>query len=456
VIAVVVALLLLASPSLVIASAGGRADAGRASSSRGGPVARAASNGVAESTLLLAEDLLKATRGNTHILESLKANALSVAVGGGVVEGVVTAGLGWLLDQYGLGGGIEDQIAGIQTQLNEIQNTLNKVYEATKQLRTDLADSDFANLAAQATPIVSNVDTGMKQLHSIAQRPVDDPEKKELTEHLLTFIQNHLLDGPQEELDHRLRGLAGADGLITTAYKDALAHHRLWTLKTSLEVRAIVAYYETAETRLLMLRVEWMHAHHRSAAYIEGQINDVERMITEQKTLLKSDPGPAVIADTQTDLEWFGPGLSKEVTFHDAQKIAADVGSTGLWTVPKVSEGPLGTHVITGFEQFEVGKGWRLPQAAEVTNLIAGWSDPSGNWVNWLHGETDGQWTGAPHGVWTANTTPEALGIVYALAVDTNGQLALNQITSGTSLEGVGTPMPRSPFLVRTQPHHYW
>lgn len=59
----------------------------------------------------------------------------------------------------------------------------------------------------------------------------------------------------------RISGTVGADGLIAAAYKVALAHHRFWTRLTSLQVRNVVAQYQAAETGLLTLRVEYMHAH---------------------------------------------------------------------------------------------------------------------------------------------------------------------------------------------------
>jgi hypothetical protein len=390
----------------------------------------------------------KVLDGNQFMLKSLKAGARSFGklAAGGLAQGLVVQGLGWVLQQWGIGSGIEDQIAEIGHKLNEIQTSLNVIEASTTRLRAELAGSTFANLVSQAAPIVAHVNTGMKDLDFIAHLPANDPTKRKLTEHLLTFIHKDLLFGKQLELADRIGGTAGAHGVIGAAYHVALTHDRLWTLHTSQQVREVVAYYQAAEVRLLMLRVQYMHAHPDtySGHYIEAETDSVEQMIHRQTAELMPQPGPEVVADTHTHLEWLTSGLAYAATFDKAQRFATDVGSTGLFPVPRYKQGPGGFKIIAGLDYFEVGKGWRLPHGPEVTQLIKGWSDPSGSWLRWLRREAPGLGgvvADAPHGVWTS-------GIIAGkpIAVDTEGKI----------VPSLQFDMQRSPFLVRTQPTRYW
>lgn len=443
VIAVVVALVLLAVPSLAVASASGRAGGAQATTAVVNRVDPNDPDGIWNGTMAEwhAFNLEQATGQRKKLIRGLARNAAKI-VGPGLVEGLAFAAIGWVLDQWGSGGGgIDDQIAEIRTQLNEIQDTLNRIEAGTTQLRKDLADSHFANLVHQALGIVASVDTDTSELDAIAHMSADNVTKADRTRLLLGRIDRDLMGGAQKELADRISGTVGADGLIAAAYKEALAHHRLWTLKISLQVREVVAFYQTAEVRLLMLRVEFMHAHRYTAPEIETAISQVEGYLHKQDSELKPLPGADVIADTHSDLEWLS-SLDYQSTFHQAQTFAANLGSTGLFPVPKYEFGAFGFPRFVGFEYFDVGKGWRLPHWPEVQNFIAGWSDPSGSWLDWLHRETGGMTSLARNGVWTST-----LAGPHAIAVEASGSPFLDRYFP---------PAVRSLFLVKTRPHNYW
>lgn len=447
---VVVAILLLASPSPVGAPVARAADPPIPTLIPTDPIELGRSFFPSPTALETAQLLDKQNR---FFLDSIKANALSYKlIGAQIVGGVLLqAGLSWVLNQWGLGDGVADQIAAIGQKLDEIQNTLNQIQAATEQLRAELANSHFANLVSQATTIVSEVNTDTKELDAIAHLPSGDlTRRNERTHLLLRLIEQHLLS-KQQELADRISGTVGADGLIAAAYKVALANHRLWTLQTSAQVRAVAAYYEAAETRLLLLRIEYMHAHPKAFTDtdIQAAISEVDGYLKKQDGQLKPEPGAGVIADTRTDREWFWPPLDYVGNFAAASTLATDVGASGLYPVPTfgtVNYLGISIPTITGFVNHDVGKGWRLPSYHEVLNFIAGWSDPSGSWVHWLHRETGGliSTSAAPHGVW-ADLVIAGMRVVFG--IDTSGAvLALHQ-----------DPLTnRSPFLVRTRTHTYW
>ena len=131
-------------------------------------------------------DIHDMTQANFFRLKNMELNSrtfkpfttsklLKATVGGALVEVVLQAGIGWVLDQYGLNSGIEDQIAAIGTQLNGIQNSLNKIDAVTTQLRTELVNSTYETQVREAATIVAHVDTAMKDLDFVAHLPADRP-----------------------------------------------------------------------------------------------------------------------------------------------------------------------------------------------------------------------------------------------------------------------------------------
>ena len=438
VVAVVVALLLLAAPSQVMAEGG----------LPFGPGDRLSPTNLEHLVVVSGynrDQVIASVKENALTYKGIQTKLLKVTVGGALVEVLVQAGIGWVLDQYGLNSGIEAQIAAIQTQLNQIQDSLNKLQATTDQLRTDLADAHFSNLVNQASTLVAHVHGAVKELDSIAHLPAADRTKRKArTQLLLTSIHTHLFLGAQKDLADRISGTAGADGLIAAAYKAELARHRLWTLRNSLQVRAVAAYYQGVEADLLMLRIEYMHARGYTATDINDAISQVDGSLQKQNSELKPDPGPDVIANPrQNHLEWLSPTLSLSSNVAQAPEFASEVGSTGLYPVLRRGTDPFDFPTV---ELVNVGKGWRLSNYGEFLDFIAGWSDPSGSWVNWVHRETQGL-TGAswaPGGVWTE---------VFAFGF----RAAYGVTTSGAVLNPHQDPFThRSPFLVRTRTHNYW
>lgn len=153
-----------------------------------------------------------------------------------------------------------------------------------------------------------------------------------------------------------------------------------------------------------------------------------------------------MIADTRTDKEWFWGGLRYEADFHHAETFAADVGSTGLFPVPTYTCCVFGIPYASGFVHADVGKGWRLPHPTEVLNLIAGWSDPSGSWLNWLSREIGATVT-ARYGAWSlvrlSNST-----IPFVYGITPSGEEAPSLFSNPRILRG--------PLLVRSRTHNYW
>ncbi len=358
------------------------------------------------------------------VVQALALGVVSELLNGALDE-AKSQGFGWLLDQIGLGDKTAAELAGIREQLRVIEAQLSEILAATVQLRAEMAQGTFSGLVAQATPIVARVDKGIDDLAAVANVAADDPARTGLAKETLRYIGDKLMGGEQEELAKRLTGEVGADGLIVAAYKVAKTTAPCcWTDLRSARVRAVFRYYEWAESRLLLLRVEYMHAHPDKfpRSYVADQIRKVETEIRAQQAMLRPSPGEFIIADTRTDLEW-------------------------NWYFLPVKYSPsLARHAV----EINVHGRWRMPEPHEVQNLIKGWS--GADWGHWLDREAGGQ-IGALQGfdgVWTTHTycyrggrvTPECT----TWAIVGNGTYV--QLTDKNHTNGL--------LMVRKRTQDYW
>ena len=298
-------------------------------------------------------------------------------------------GFGWVLGQFGLGDGLENDIAGIRDQLREIQNRLNEILAATTQIRADLAESTYSGLVAQTTPITARIDTGLNDLKTVADMAKGDPTKAAFTRATLAYIKQKLMGGEQTELAKRITGEAGADGLIVAASKVAKTASPYWTALTSQRVRQVFDYYQQQEARLLLLRVEYMHANPRtySGDTIAADIKQVENELNTQDGLLKPSPPANTVADTRDNLLWDYQYIGEKFTIQEARFFGGGGGCTTCW---------------------------RPASEDTIRKFVQGWS--GANWAEWLNRQVDGQITQLSGvnftGVWTyAVCFPPATGI---------------------------------------------
>ena len=283
--------------------------------------------------------------------------------------------MGRLLEQFGLGDKPESDFVGVRNQLGEIQSRLAKLETGVTQLRAEVAQSTYSVLVAETTPITSAIDEGMDDLNTIAQMPADDPDKAAVTRLTLKFIKRNLIEKPaQTELSKRITGEVGADSLIKAFSKAAKTRSPCcWTPLTSRQVQEVFDYYQSEESRLLLLRVEYWHVYPNDYPkhYVAGQIKTVEEQVGTpegnggpaaagtQEALLKPAICCDILADTRTNLEWGYHDLPHRLSAREAED----------WV-----------------RKYQFA-GWRLPTVGEIRELIQGypgWRGPNYSYVYWL------------------------------------------------------------------------
>ena len=275
---------------------------------------------------------------------------------------------GGLLAGFGLGS--EADNAEVLKKLEQIENRLSAIETATQQLRGELAHGSFSGLVSQATPIIASINEGMGQLSFIASMRANDPTKQPLAERTLSFIHDHLLY-KQQELCLRISGEVGSDGLIKAASKAAKANTRYWTERTSQTVREAFDYYQDAEARLLLLRVEYFNAHPDAYShdYVRTQIEWVEKILKDQEQELKPSPPPETIADTTTNLDWWWT-----VAFSPAPYQLVRGRGVSLDAMGQNSQGQLELRPVYEY---------RLPTGRELGRLLDK-APAKTNWAEWL------------------------------------------------------------------------
>jgi hypothetical protein len=198
-----------------------------------------------------------------------------------------------------------------------------------------------------------------------------------------------------EALASRISGSAGAHGLVAAAYKVEKERTTLWTASNSWTVRAVYGYYQDTEARLLLLRVEYMHAHPKlySGHYIATQIEKVRATLQEQRSLRKSLPMPNTFADTRTNFDWYLPWIVKTFPRYGGARASVDVGP-----------------------------GWLHPYAKELEDLVKGHEV---GWVHWINRETGGELTVPANfaGVWIVPPVPSSNTGSWSNCFSANGQV---------------------------------
>lgn len=308
--------------------------------------------------------------------------AIVVELAKGALNKAGSAGFGWVLDQFGLGDGLEGEIGGIRDRLGEIQNHLTALETAVTQLRAEVAQSEYSDLVAQTSPITADIDHAWRRLDQIARMTNSDStatQKANFTRETQTFIHSKLMGSEQEQLAKRISGEVGGDGLIKAFSKATKTRSGCcWTDRTSEDVRKVFDYYQLQEARLLTMRVEYMHTHldTYSEAIIKKDIETVKQDLeTQEKDLLKpsapccvsqnpfvqraiKDSPSALIADPRTNLIWNTAYLGVKILSWQAPYIEKAVRERG---------------------------GWRLATVAEVQQFIRGWQESKdANWEVWL------------------------------------------------------------------------
>lgn len=211
--------------------------------------------------------------------ENLKSigSAIAMELAKGAASYVGGELMGWALAETGL---FED---ATQSQINEMKQTLKQMSLQLDQLDNELRDignrlehqiiySEYNTRASLMADLISDIFSLKRDLVNFAENPPTDKEDLEkLRNQIKDNIKNKLL-GKEYLISNILAGTGTEEPLLKTWSKVVKGNHRFLSNQDSLDVLAMYEYYETIQTWLLELQVEYYHLEYKKA---ENQINSL-------------------------------------------------------------------------------------------------------------------------------------------------------------------------------------
>jgi hypothetical protein len=231
----------------------------------------------------------------------------------GVFGAAANQGFGWMLGEAGLA---NDDRAWLRAELARINARLAALEVSVDELKQATAQSHYNDLVAHAAPILGDIDSGEAELHYIATLASDNPSRAAHRRRVLHFIGSTLLEGRQQTLHKLLFPSApGARGILEAASDVERLRYRLWSDRSTRQVRHVYDYFALYAAVLTVLRTEYWHAHpdefdtnyvgHVLAALAAQEQGDRDQF------RLKGRPGEHAFVDLTTRYAWHFVGLAK-------------------------------------------------------------------------------------------------------------------------------------------------
>ncbi len=283
---------------------------------------------------------------------------------------------GWLLAQFGLGDGIDSDLAQIQQQLQQIGQDLTEIKSELSTVAAAVVQGTYSQLAADAAPILGAVDYAEGQLSLLANLPTgahpadfsgscttvpQDDERAIIACGLVQYVQAHLVG--QDAILNKLlvQPAPGADSILVAASKAVRAGTTTFYDSTeSDEVASVQSYYSVYEAELLNLLVEYDHTL-GAAGTDEAQLA-VQQMsapatgyAAQQAAVMKPAFPAGQVLDLRTNLVW--------------QQAVLATGPAYSYDTPSFN----GAAGVTA--------PWSLPSGGQVDGLISGWTGSPETWL---------------------------------------------------------------------------
>jgi hypothetical protein len=282
--------------------------------------------------------------------------SLASSLGAGAASYVGGAAAGWLLAQFGLGDGLGPDLAQIQQQLQQIADDLTTIKSQLNQVAAAVVQGTYSQLAADAAPILGEIDYAEGQLSLLANLPPgahpadfsggcadppSDDERAIVTCNLIQYIRTNLV-GQDAVLNKVLvQPAPGADSILVAASKAVrAATTTFFDPDTSAEVESVQSYYSAYEADLLDLLVEYDHTL-GSAGADEAQLQ-VQQMAAagtgyaaQQQAVMKPPVLPNEVIDLRSGLVWQQQALGIGPAYaYDAPSCNGDAGIPSPWSLP--------------------------------------------------------------------------------------------------------------------------
>jgi hypothetical protein len=333
-------------------------------------------------------------------------SSLASTLGDQAVSYASGAAAGWLLDQFGLGDGIGSDLAEIQQQLQQLADDLTTIKSQLNQVAAAVVQGSYSQLAADAAPILGQIDYAEGQLSLLANlppgahpadfsggcaNPPADDERAIIACDLVQYVRTNLV-GQDAVLNKLLvQPAPGADSILVAASKAVRANTAtFFDSDTSAEVESVQSYYSAYEAELLDLLVEYDHT--------LGSADGDEAQLAVQQM---AAPGTGYAAQQQAQMK---PPVPTSQTI--------DLRTNLVWQQQALAIGPGYAYDAPSFNgDAGIPAPWSLPSSAQLDALLSGWSTSPEAWLTTSAGMSftaatatlGGDFGGDACGIWTTD-----------------------------------------------------
>ncbi|WP_354699132.1 hypothetical protein DSM112329_04839 [Paraconexibacter sp. AEG42_29] len=289
-------------------------------------------------------------------LAPLAVSALSF-IGSNLASGVISKvggdAFGAVLSQVGFADPAAQQLAELKAvgvKLDRIEASVDKLHDEVLRTSVSLHNARLNAVRHSASELVGRVMHAVDLLQDLANGKYTDPTlRAEKRQELLNLIETKLKD-EQNFLNHVIYSPQGNDDIVHMAYRAERVGNRFFTSDDGRAAGRIFDYYQTANSLLLMLRVEY--------EYSSVKADSTDGYKAEKRAAVKS------LIDKQYTAR--APGYAKLPFLLGGDYEIVDTKTGIVWEAPRP-----GIYLSDQIQDF-LNVGHHIPSLAETRKLVSG------------------------------------------------------------------------------------
>lgn len=189
------------------------------------------------------------------------------------------SGVGWILNQVGLGMTVADQTLQL---LKDVSVRLNEISNQISDLQNQLANTNYNVLAASLGEQVSNIQTGHQLLTSLAASPVGSQNQ---IDDIYDLIHSRIIPG-KNQISNAMLGIGFADGGLIKSWSRAVAGSQHFFNKAASDAqRAMYYYWLDLQAIQEELIIEYMHYREYTLKTIGDEFDNYVLSVQTQREL---------------------------------------------------------------------------------------------------------------------------------------------------------------------------
>jgi hypothetical protein len=316
----------------------------------------------------------------------------------GAVGYVGKLGMGWILSQFGVDSGVDDQMDRVSSQLDEINRQLTVLGRQVDQLVVQTDRQYLATLAKDLDDARSDVASHMSDLQWVADmsqevpRPTDEEIEAQACIKLAGLKAIATGGTSFGYVQVKINGSFFPQGTLSESMTQAGAwvirdKYRWWTTGSTAELERLLSYWGAIQASWLSLKLEWEHAVAPCSATATAATCEALRWASTflSDTAAQRETMPTPVAkgtwiDRPANLMWAPTNAYNSYT-HPPPATYDDTflshNTLAHWAPGICVNYAITICAIEGVgraaEQYGSFNDWRVPSDAQMAALIDGW-----------------------------------------------------------------------------------